>query len=427
MIRKIAIITNPSQTIWLSRRTIASNMVGAYEKAFGKSKSVRYFEYSGSELRTDALRLAREIAAFGAERITFAHLSIPPTILLHALDSVYAADAKLEFFFHLDGNFSQRAAEWLAAEETLKGRHCRFICASSRHARFVGQFLVDGVAATAELPFSVGEPFFKFSASRRRAWRRKMGIKAHAPVFVYAGRLSLQKNVDLLIRVLGPLMTTRFKSAQLLLVGPLDHLGMPYFGREYPHFQYEGRLRRALAELPADVQKRVRFPGTLTRRDLAGVFNAADTLVSLSLHHDEDYGMAVAEAALCGLPAILTDWGGHADFKAVDAVFAKTRLTRAGLTIDCLDLGAVLAHAASNPKDAAQRAALGRRAVRRYSVDAVAHGLLALYKTKGEVRFKGFSSLLRQLIFHSQPDGTIYEAGPRKGAFYETIYSSYLA
>ena len=38
-----------------------------------------------------------------------------------------------------------------------------------------------------------------------------------------------------------------------------------------------------------------------------------DVFVSLSVHQDENFGYAPIEAMACGVPAVVTDWGGYRD------------------------------------------------------------------------------------------------------------------
>lgn len=74
--------------------------------------------------------------------------------------------------------------------------------------------------------------------------------------------------------------------------------------------QFFGKARGLFQELPTSIQKRIFFKGSVPHKDLNLFYNAADLFVSLSLHHDEDFGMSVAEAMATGLPCVLTDWGG---------------------------------------------------------------------------------------------------------------------
>ncbi len=65
---------------------------------------------------------------------------------------------------------------------------------------------------------------------------------------------------------------------------------------------FAARLQRAAGD-------RIRFTGPLAGEALEDAFASADLLVSASRH--EAYGMGVTEALARGVPAIVTDVGGH--------------------------------------------------------------------------------------------------------------------
>jgi glycosyltransferase involved in cell wall biosynthesis len=133
-------------------------------------------------------------------------------------------------------------------------------------------------------------------------------FEEHAPEFVYVGRLSAQKNLDTLIEALS-----RIEGATLTLFGRADDLGSPNMGIRCEGL--EERLR-ALAE-KLGVQDRVRFPGHVGRDELNRYLSSRPHIfVSPSTHSDENFGMAAFRSLCMGAPAVLTRWGGHADFFA---------------------------------------------------------------------------------------------------------------
>ncbi|MGZ3807168.1 MAG: glycosyltransferase, partial [Bacteriovorax sp.] len=62
----------------------------------------------------------------------------------------------------------------------------------------------------------------------------------------------------------------------------------------------------------------------------------SDMFISLSLYHDEDYGMSPAEAMACGLPTLLTDWGGYSSFASTawPCQLVPVKITEFGLQIN---------------------------------------------------------------------------------------------
>lgn len=59
----------------------------------------------------------------------------------------------------------------------------------------------------------------------------------------------------------------------------------------------------------------VRFLGDLSTEELVSVYHASDLFVSFSTFNDEDYGMSLAEALMCGLPAVLSQWEDFSSYK----------------------------------------------------------------------------------------------------------------
>jgi len=108
----------------------------------------------------------------------------------------------------------------------------------------------------------------------------------NAPVLMYAGRISKDKNLHFLLRVFSE--TTRQKPLNLVLAG------------EGPDLD---ELRRQ-----AGKWKGVLFLGRKDRRQLPDYYSAADLFVFPSV--TDTFGMVVLEAQACGLPALVSDQGG---------------------------------------------------------------------------------------------------------------------
>lgn len=122
---------------------------------------------------------------------------------------------------------------------------------------------------------------------------------------VYVGRISPQKNLHTL------LIALREVALPLELFGGEDHLGSPNMGIENPTY---GSELRAMAKA-LGVEDRVHFHGHLPRAEIQARLRAIPyVFVSPSLHSDENFGMAAFRALRDGMPAVLSDWGGHRDF-----------------------------------------------------------------------------------------------------------------
>ncbi|MEI6438256.1 MAG: glycosyltransferase [Candidatus Omnitrophota bacterium] len=104
---------------------------------------------------------------------------------------------------------------------------------------------------------------------------------------LYAGRISRDKSLGLLSRVYQELMA-RGEKVNLIIAG------------DGPIFE---ELKGQLTKYPG-----VRFTGRVEPKDMPLVYAVADLLVFPSTM--DTFGMSVLEAQSCGLPALVTDFGG---------------------------------------------------------------------------------------------------------------------
>lgn len=131
-------------------------------------------------------------------------------------------------------------------------------------------------------------------------------ISNSQPEFVFVGRLSAQKNLDVLIEAVA-----RLPEGRLTLFGRADNLGSPNMGLRCEGLEF--RLQELANKL--GVSERVRFAGHVSREELSNYLSTqAHIFVSPSTHSDENFGMAAFRSLCMGAPAVLTRWGGHADF-----------------------------------------------------------------------------------------------------------------
>jgi glycosyltransferase involved in cell wall biosynthesis len=127
-----------------------------------------------------------------------------------------------------------------------------------------------------------------------------------APPLIFVGRLSPQKNLHVLVNALamGP-------EVRLEFFGREDNLGSPNMGLEFPN--YLAHLRRLATRFGVD--DRIVFHGHVPRARLRQILcSTPHVFVSPSVHSDENFGMAAFRSLCLGNPAVLTRWGGHADF-----------------------------------------------------------------------------------------------------------------
>lgn len=159
------------------------------------------------------------------------------------------------------------------------------------------------------MPFGYREQtFHPPTPEETAAMRLRLGIPARAPMVVYAGRGTIEKNIHTVVKVFSAVRAA-VPEAHLVLAGALDNVRFGEFG-VFP-LQLGSTLERMVSRL--GLAASVRHPGPLTANEMRAVYGAADVVLNLTLHHDENFGLAQVEAMACGTPVVGTHWGGLQD------------------------------------------------------------------------------------------------------------------
>ncbi|MEY2495545.1 MAG: hypothetical protein QOJ45_2037 [Verrucomicrobiota bacterium] len=113
-------------------------------------------------------------------------------------------------------------------------------------------------------------------------------------LLLFLGRLHEKKGCDLLIEAFASIRTAAGadRSLHLVMAGPAADE------------EYLLRLKRLAATVTKD-DSSITFPGLLTGSRKWGAFSAADAFVLPS--HQENFGIAVAEALACGTPVLISN------------------------------------------------------------------------------------------------------------------------
>src|SRR6266403_1224311 len=172
-------------------------------------------------------------------------------------------------------------------------------------------------------------------------------------ILLFLGRIQEKKGCDLLVQAFAR-VASRDLTLQLVIAGP-DQTGMVATLTE---------LARKL-----DIADRVSWPGMLQNAMKWGAFYTADAFVLPS--HQENFGIAVAEALGCGVPVLISDkvniWrevqSAGAGLVAPDTIEGTANLLSRWLSLT------------SGQRQAMRRAAR-ELFHRRYTVDAMAQSLL---------------------------------------------------
>ncbi len=169
-------------------------------------------------------------------------------------------------------------------------------------------------------------------------WRREWNA-GEGPVLLTVGQVSERKAQDVVIRALPRILAERPDARYVIA-------GLPTRREEF------SSLARELG-----VAERVHFAGLVAGRDLPAIYNAADLFVLVSRRAAdgdvEGYGIVVQEAALSGLPAVVSR-----DCGLTEAI----REGETGLSVPQNDPEATAAAVLSLLNDENRRREMGQRA-----------------------------------------------------------------
>ena len=296
--KKLALIIKDEVSFWKSCQSITKNLILAY-KALSNCET-EIFQLSSKASMTEASDLATQMLDF--DRVIWLDHYPHPKNFVKALKKLNLSK-KPDLVFHLFGDFSLMSQEWLEIEEDLKSFNVNFVCASEKQKKLVLQFCEN----VSMCPFPVDAEVFSYSDEKEKKGRIEYSLEDDKFYFLYTGRLSGQKNIKELIIAFKEVRKFHPK-CELLLCGEIDDLGTPFIGKYGISGMYFNEIKSYLNS------DGVHYLGNLSSDQLSNLYHGTDAYISLSTHNDEDYGMAPAEAICCGLPAILTNWGGYFNF-----------------------------------------------------------------------------------------------------------------
>jgi glycosyltransferase involved in cell wall biosynthesis len=416
-----ALITDSTASPWGSCGPIVRQLVRAHR---GESFSFtgEIFEKALQGDFRAALDLAGKIRAFSPERVIFVDHRPHPLCLLTALDQVYGKSPRPSIYFHWHGDFLLQAPLWKLSEDLLRAFKVFFFCASPGQKNLFSRMIHEPEKFLGVCPYPVDTDVFHAQAALK--------TEEEALTLVYAGRLSLQKNVDLLLKQGQNFWRKTSLPLKLLLAGSFDDLGAPLFEGVEPLGASFQRFQKTLKSLDPEFQKNVTLLGPLSAEELCRLYHQADALVSLSLHHDEDFGMAPAEALCTGCPTVLSAWGGYPGFTSQDSLdcqlipvsFAKDK---GHLMDEGAFQKALLRLMLEKKNSASLRKKRAAHYQSRFSISAVADLLLSL-EDKAHFPFQGWTPLFNEAA-ERMKEKVPFSEGPRRDSLYGRIYSAYLA
>jgi glycosyltransferase involved in cell wall biosynthesis len=129
---------------------------------------------------------------------------------------------------------------------------------------------------------------------QRRLFLEKFPQLREARCLLFLGRVHVKKGPDLLFRALAAVLermpTELTRHVKLVMAGPDEHL----YGRE---------MKKLAGEL--GLSERITWTGMVSGDLKWGAFHTAEAFILPS--HQENFGIAVAEAMACGVPVLISD------------------------------------------------------------------------------------------------------------------------
>ena len=305
-------IFSSKESDWTSCQVITPNLFKLYQKSFPGAQ-FEIFNYSDRATPGEYLSMIEELIMYSPDKIIICdHRPHPKKIIKSLIEKLPRNIPPI--YCHLFGDFSLYSVDWLDMESYLQRTKIKFIVPSHRQAGFVGQFIKGSERFISYLPFPVDEENYQFCPEQRKKIKDKLQLNGQGKNFLYTGRLSAQKNVIPLINSFKKFLEISGSDAHLHVAGVFDDMGHPFFGQYNPPEFYWYELQEVLESYDDSIRSRIHILGELASDELSDYYQACDVFVSLSLHNDEDYGMCPAEAICCGMPLILSNWGGYASF-----------------------------------------------------------------------------------------------------------------
>lgn len=161
-----------------------------------------------------------------------------------------------------------------------------------------------------KLPFAVDESvFYPADECERQQIKADLGFAADDRILLYAGRITIEKNLHTLLRIFSTLQDL-VPNLHLMIAGEVEDVPFACMG------VYSISMTATLVKLMKELDLRadsVHFVGRKNVAQLRDIYAVADVFVNMTLHHDENFGLSQVEAMACGTPVVGTSWGGLKD------------------------------------------------------------------------------------------------------------------
>ena len=395
---KIALVYSFNPSAWVSCQKIVANLVLAYEELAHNTELIP-IHYDANMTQQELWQNAESLFNKNPSHVVFLdHQPHPLPFLRYYLNLVGNKKERPVLIFHTYGDFTLYFDKWNELEKILAKNNVLFYAASIRQKNMLSELIPVNLIRVC--PFPVDFKEFYFDQKIRTLKRKELKIADNEFVFLFTGRLSRQKRIHQLLKSFSEWRKETGANAKLILVGDSDGIGDPFanifeMNGEYFHF-----INDLYKSLPSSDQVHIEFHGFIPNQEINSYYCAADCLVNISVHNDEDYGMSCAEALAAGLPLILSDWAGFASFALPElnneVRFVNVSLGKSGKLISTASLKKQFSTMYQNIKSTSRNKTSA--AIKKYaSVDSVKQILQNGLESSEE--FTNFNPLLGKLSY----------------------------
>lgn len=398
---------------WISCQKIVSNLWESYKAT---SHSVSWMHFGAEQKSQELILLAQRIVEERPEIISFIdHRPHPYDLLQYLIPFWLKTNAPLpQIIFHIYGDFTLNYHKWANLAHLLKGIKVKFCVASSSQQKLISKLTTQDIHI---IPFSVNSSEFFYDENLRKKTRDELKIKDEK-LFIFTGRLSYQKNIHLLVKEFLSYLDHQKTNDKLLIFGHFDDLGDSFTGYKALIGHYFHQVNNLLINHPRKDQ--IQFMGMASSKELNAYYNASDFFINLSTHNDEDFGMSVAEASLCGLASILTAWGGLNDFDLTSTRYLKVSIDGEKK----IDLSLLPSYMSGSTHY--DRFKLAHEASLKFSNETASKNIDNMLSMKSK-DFEDFTELFYQVYRTVLYTKNVYlDSNHRLNSLYRNLYESYL-
>lgn len=313
---KTVLVGAKESASWLSCKSIGHNIIQAYRYNLEEHDQFDIYLQEGEYSYID---LAKQVVKKRYANIVIVDYRIDPVLLAKKIKQIKKSKVKINIIVHVYGDFTLNLKWWKDVEQVGEIIKFKFVAASEAQKKVVESLLgLEDTECVKWIPFPVNTNEYNFKNISRNRVLKKFKIDSRKKIFIYAGRISAQKNIIEMIHYFKEYNKCIGGSAVLVLCGPIDDLGVPYLAKLPVPLSYANKFAQLIDE------KEIVYLGNKDQKELADLYRCADIYLSLSTHNDEDYGMSPAEALCCGTSCILSAWGGYRSFKKLLPGFVST-------------------------------------------------------------------------------------------------------